>query len=65
MGNFYVAKKINLISYFDVSNLSKTHALHELMKKVVVKFENEVAGTPIDEFWTVRFQTQTFFLICL
>ena len=52
-GNFYddLSKKPNLIAHFDLSNLPKNHPLYDQSnEKVVLKFKDELAGAPIEEF---------------
>ena len=55
--NYYedLAKKPNLISHFDLSNLPKTHPLfNRSNEKVVLMFKDALAGTPIVEFCALK-----------
>ncbi|XP_075241649.1 uncharacterized protein LOC142336624 [Convolutriloba macropyga] len=56
-GNFYddLSKNPNLIAHFDLSNLPKNHPLYDQSnEKVVLKFKDELAGAPIEEFCALK-----------
>ena len=55
--NFYqdLAENSRLRSHFDLSNFPENHQLHDRCnEKTVLKFKDESAGTPIEEFWSVK-----------
>ena len=55
--NFYddLSKNPNLIAHIDLSNLAKNHPLYDQSnEKVVLKFKDELAGAPIEEFCAIK-----------
>ena len=55
--NFYkdFEKKLALKNHFDLSNFPTDHKLYDRSnKKVVLKFKDELAGTPIQEFCALK-----------
>ena len=57
-----LSKNPNLIAHFDLSNLPKNHPLYDQSnEKVVLKFKDELAGAPIEEFCALK--PKLYFLI--
>ena len=55
--NFYedLAKNSRLRSHFDLSNFPENHQLHDRSnEKTVLKFKDELAGMPIEEFCALK-----------
>ena len=55
--NFYkdLEKNLALKNHFDLSNFPTDHTLYDRSnEKVVLKFKDELAGTPIQEFCALK-----------